>query len=149
MKKILIAVVIILGMSVGLTMPVMAEPAASGGTSSSTSSGGTSSGGNASGSDCVSTSIIGGGQYCDDGSGGGIIHTLEIAIDVLTFGIGTAAILGIVVSGVQYITAADNAGQMQKAKTRIFHIVLGLVIYAVFWGILQFLLPGGLFGDGS
>lgn len=141
MKRFLVILAIILGVSVGLTMPVMAEPEA--GDASSTSE--TSDGGK-----CVSTSILGeGGQYCDDGSGSGIVMVLGIVVNVLTFGIGVAATVGLVLAGIQYLTAGDNAGQVQKAKARIFHIVIGLAIYAMFWGALQFLLPGGLFGDGS
>lgn len=100
---------------------------------------------------CVSTSILGeGGQYCDtSGDGAGVFHVLGIVLNVLTFGIGIAATVGIVISGIQYATAGDNSSRVQAAKNRILQIVIGLAIYAVFWGILQFLLPGGLFGDGS
>ncbi len=118
------------------------------GNGSGSGSGNGASGGSTgtSGKKCVSTSILGGGEYCDDGSGKGIVYILGIAVDILTFGIGVAATIGLVVSGIQYLTAGDNVGQIQKARMRIFQIVIGLAIYAVFWGILQFLLPGGLFG---
>jgi len=100
---------------------------------------------------CVKTSILGsGGEYCDEeGKGSGIFYILGLVLNVLTYGVALAATLGIVISGIQYTTAGDNSGQVQKAKNRIVQIVIGLVIYAVFWGLLQFLLPGGLFGDGS
>ena len=53
--------------------------------------------------------------------------------------------LGIVISGVQYLTARDNEAQMTKAKSRLINIVIGLAIYAVMWGFLQWILPGGIF----
>lgn len=167
MKKILVAIMMVLGMGMIMAVPSYAEGAGStdpgSGNSSNSSSGNSNSNSNSnngnnsnSGSsnsndkNCVSTSILGeNGEYCDDGEGSGIVMVLGIVVDVLTFGIGVAATIGLVLSGVQYLTAGDNAGQIQKAKTRIFHIVIGLVIYAVFFGIIQFLLPGGLFGDGS
>lgn|SRR5574344_1387500 len=76
-----------------------------------------------------------------------IFDILAIALNILTYGIGAAATLGIVISSIQYITARDNAGQVEKAKNRIFQIVIGIAIYAVFWGVLNFLLPGGLFAQ--
>lgn len=135
MKKILAIVMMILGIGAIATVPAYAEEVPEG---------------------CVSSSILsnkeinGKKYYCDDsGDGSGVVYILGIVVNVLTFGIGVAATVGLVLSGIQYLTAGDNVGQIQKAKTRIFHIVIGLAIYAVFWGILQFLLPGGLFGDGS
>ena len=104
---------------------------------------------------CVPASIlsnetIGGKKYyCDKGNGEGVVYVLGIVVNVLTFGVGTAATVGLVISGIQYIMAGGDVGRLQRAKMRIFHIVIGLAIYAVFWGILQFLLPGGLFGGES
>ena len=104
--------------------------------------------------DGVKTSILGneddGKCYRDkDGKGDGIFEILSLVIDVMTFGIVIAATVGLVIAGIQYATGGDNPAQLKAAKTRIFQIVLGLAIYAVFWGVLKFLLPGGLFGDGS
>lgn len=105
---------------------------------------------------CVSSSVFsnkeinGKKYYCDETEeGDGVFYILGIVINILTFGIGTAAVVGIALSAVQYLTAGDNVGQIQKAKLRITHIVIGLAAYAVFWGVLQFLLPGGLFGNGK
>lgn len=139
MKKIFTTILMILGMTVAptlATMPVYAEEAVP--------------------ENCVSSSVLsnktinGKRYYCDDsGDGAGVFHVLGIVLNVLTFGIGIAATVGIVISGIQYATAGDNSSRVQAAKNRILQIVIGLAIYAVFWGILQFLLPGGLFGDGS
>lgn len=83
---------------------------------------------------------------CGSGSGGeGIFCLLNIALTVLTWGVGIAGTLGIVISGVQYLTARDSAEQMTKAKNRLINIVIGLVVYAVMWGFLNWLIPGGLF----
>ena len=45
------------------------------------------------------------------------------------------------------MTAKDNAGQMAAAKTRLIAIGIGLATYAVIWAFLQWLLPGGIFGE--
>ncbi|MBR5621536.1 hypothetical protein IKW75_03610 [Candidatus Saccharibacteria bacterium] len=98
--------------------------------------------------DCggVETSVI----DCDDGAeeqGGGIFAILLIVLNVLTFGIGIAGTLGIIIAGIMYLTARDDQGQMVKAKNMLINIVLGLVAYAVMWAFLQWLLPGGIIGN--
>ncbi len=100
------------------------------------------------GGDCagVDTAII----KCNSGSGGGaLFEVLSIILNVVTYGVGAAAIIGVIITGYQYMTARDNSAQVAKAKNRLLQIVIGLVIWVFFWGILQFLLPGGLFGNGS
>lgn len=92
----------------------------------------------------VETSVI----DCDDGgdNGGGIFAILLIVLNVLTFGIGIAGTLGIIIAGIMYLTARDDQGQMVKAKNMLINIVIGLVAYAVMWAFLQWLLPGGIIG---
>jgi len=36
---------------------------------------------------------------------------------------------------------------MAAAKTRLVAIIIGLAVYAVMWAFLQWLLPGGIFGN--
>ncbi len=74
----------------------------------------------------------------------GIFCILNIALQILTYGVGIVGTLGIVISGIMYLTARDNEQQMTKAKSRIINIIIGLVIYAMMWGLLQWLLPGGI-----
>lgn len=96
--------------------------------------------------DCggVDTSVI----NCDDSGeeGGGIFAILLIVLNVLTFGVGIAGTLGIVIAGIMYLTARDDQGQLVKAKNMLINIVIGLVAYAVMWAFLQWLLPGGIIG---
>lgn len=95
---------------------------------------------------CPPTAII---QVSGCGNGEAIFNLLGIALNIATFGVAAAAIVGIVISGYQYMSARDNAGQVAKAKNRILQVIIGLFIWALFWGVLQFLLPGGLFSNGT
>ena len=96
----------------------------------------------------VKTSIIGGGGcYTDDGKGGGVYEILLIILNILTAGVGVLGVLGLVISGVTYLTARDNEQQVAKAKSRILQIVIGLAIFAVLYVGLQWLIPGGIFGN--
>lgn len=135
MKKILgvLATIMMMGMMFGVSTPVFADECPDG---------------------YVQTSILGekmGNVRCMEvgGEGEGIFSILNIVLTVMTFGVGILATIGFVISGYQYITAKDDASKVQKAKDRILQIVIGLAVYAVMWGLLQFLLPGGLFGNGN
>lgn len=87
---------------------------------------------------CVKTAIIGsGGCYS-----GGIWGILGIAIDVLTIGIGAAAVIGIIISGIQYATASGDPAAITKAKKRLIEILLGLIVYGLFYGLMRWLVPG-------
>ena len=96
--------------------------------------------------DGVKTSILN-VSGCNDGTA--IFEILSIALNVMTFGVGAGAVLGFLISGYQYMSARDNSAVVAKAKNRMLQIVIGLVIWAVFWGVLQFILPGGIFANGS
>ncbi len=94
----------------------------------------------------VETSIL----DCEDSSdGSALFHILAIALSIVTYGVGAVGVVGVMIVGFQYMSARDNPAQVAKAKNRLLQIVIGLAIWVVFWGVLQFLLPGGLFGDGS
>ena len=99
---------------------------------------------------CVETMIIGGGKFCDDGTGDGTFTILNIGLTVLTFGVGIAATGGLIWAGIKYATSGTNVEQATKARRRIFEIALGLVAYAVLYTGLQWLVPGGTgFSSGT
>lgn len=75
---------------------------------------------------------------CDQGIEG----VLQLIINIMTAGIAILATIGIVVSGVQYLTAGGNEEQVKKSKRRLFEIIIGLVAYAIVASILSWLLPG-------
>lgn len=92
----------------------------------------------------VYTNFFGGCVSADNSS---VFMVLNVILQVLTWGIGIAGTVGIVITGFQYMTARDDVTQMTKAKNRLIQIVIGLAIYAVMWAFLQWLLPGGVFGS--
>lgn len=81
------------------------------------------------------------GSQASHDNGAGVICILNNAIDILTAGIGILAVLAIVLVGIQYITSGGNEAKMATAKKRIVEVVIGLLIYAVFWAIIKFLVP--------
>lgn len=93
----------------------------------------------------VNTAII----SCSSGDHNALFDVLGIGLQIITYGVGSAAVIGVIIAAYQYITARDNPQKVAVAKNRLLQIIIGLVIWVMIWAILQFLLPGGLFADGS
>lgn len=85
------------------------------------------------------------GTIKENGKGCGIFGTIAYIIDVLTFGVSIVATISIVYSGIIILTAKGSPDRVTKAKRRLMEIVIGLALYAAFYAILGFLLPGGQF----
>lgn len=71
-----------------------------------------------------------------------ITCVLKLVVTILSIGVGILGVIGISVSGIQYLTAGGSEEKTRKAKRRIYEIVIGLALYAVLYFALQWLLPG-------
>lgn len=121
----------------------------SSGSSSSSSSSGSSSGASgsssSSGEKCIKLAIIKiKGKDCIENSEEAIFEILGMILNIFTFGVGIAATGGFIFCGYQYITSKNEPAVIVKIKTRMLNIVIGLIIYFMFWGLIGLLLPGGL-----
>lgn len=83
------------------------------------------------------------GNLKDDGKGCGVYTILNLVIDILSMGVGILGVIGVIVVGIQYLTAGGNEQQTTKSKRRMAEIVIGLVAFAVLYAFTQWLLPGG------
>ena len=77
----------------------------------------------------------------DDHAGGGIKCVIRLVIDIVSILIGIVGVIGIVIVGIQYLTAGGNEEQTRKAKRRLFEIVVGIALYALAYALLNWLLP--------
>jgi len=94
----------------------------------------------------VTTSII----SCEETGGSkveesGIWGILLVAINILTAGIGVAAVGGIVYGSVMYTSAGGSPDQVKQARMIITNTIIGIATYALMFSFLNFLIPGGLF----
>ena len=89
------------------------------------------------------------GTLEDDCHGTIMLKMVIIIANFLLGGIVLAGTIGIIVSGIQIITARDNAGQLTKAKQRLIDIVIGLVAFSFMYVILNFVIPGGVTLDSE
>ncbi|MDX2776382.1 hypothetical protein PV379_03385 [Streptomyces caniscabiei] len=98
----------------------------------------------------VKTSIIG-GDICGDAKTEGeaqdsaIWAILLLVLNILTAGVGIAAVGGIVYGSIMYSSAGDSQDQTRKAMDIIKNTVIGLIAYGLMYLVLNFLIPGGIF----
>lgn len=74
----------------------------------------------------------------------GIIRLVVNVTNFLSAIAGIALVASLMISGYLYMTARDNAGQIEKAKSRIIQTLLALVLFIFMYALLNFLIPGGL-----
>lgn len=91
--------------------------------------------------DTVDAAILKGCAGKEGGHGESITCVLELVVDIMTIGIGILGVIGISITGIQYLTAGGSEEKTRKAKRRMFEIVIGLVAYVLIYAILKWLLP--------
>ncbi len=74
-----------------------------------------------------------------------IFQVLFFIVNVVALGVGMAAIGGVIYGAILYTSAGDNGEQTKKGITVVVNAVLGVVLFAFMYAILNFLVPGGLF----
>jgi hypothetical protein len=100
--------------------------------------------------DCggVATSII----SCDQKAGGtkaedtGAWGIVTFVIKILTGGIGVLAIAGIIYGAILYVTSEGSPEGVKKAIEVFRNVVIGIIAYALMFAVLNFIIPGGIFG---
>lgn len=75
-----------------------------------------------------------------------IIHDLQQIINFLSAGVGIVVIGVIILGGIQYSIAGDNAQAISAARQRIFNGLIALVAFIFTFAFLNWLIPGGAFG---
>lgn len=82
---------------------------------------------------------------CGDENGSCIMNDIQIAINVLSIGIGLIIAGSIAFAGLQYMTARDNPQAVSAAKNRIINSVIALIAFVFIYAFLQWVVPGGIF----
>lgn len=83
---------------------------------------------------------------CVGGKENPIYEYVKVVIRFLAASVGLIAVFILIVSGLQYITAQGNSDQIRSAKNRLTNVIIGLVLYIMSYGILEWLIPGKIFG---
>ena len=80
------------------------------------------------------------GQQANNGKNNPIINIIKQAITIISFVIGIAAVIGIVVSGVRIIVAGGDSQAVASARTGLIYSLVGLAVAAVAQAIVAFVL---------
>ena len=56
---------------------------------------------------------------------------------------GLIAVISIILGGIQYSASEGDPQKASKAKNRIVNTIFAIFAYALLYGFLQFLVPGG------
>ena len=75
-------------------------------------------------------------------SEGAVYKLMNLFAYVMTAGIGVLSMAGIIWVGFVYMTAADNAEKTRLAKKRLLEIVVGLLLWGVFFALIRWFLMG-------
>jgi hypothetical protein len=74
-----------------------------------------------------------------------IVNDINLVINFLGALAGVVIVGAIIVGGIRYMTAGDNAQAVGAAKQRIINALIALFAYLLAFGFLQWLVPGGVF----
>jgi len=83
---------------------------------------------------------------CYGNAGGNIQNAVTVALNAIIGALGIVAVIFIVVGGVNYMTSAGDAGKVEKAKKTILYAAIGLIICALSFAIVNFII-GGILGQ--
>ncbi|HET7060359.1 MAG TPA: hypothetical protein VFH99_03540 [Candidatus Saccharimonadales bacterium] len=69
-----------------------------------------------------------------------IIKIIKAAIEVLSFIIGAAAVIGIVVSGIRMMTAGGNSESVASARSGLIYSLIGIAVVVLAQVLVAFVL---------
>jgi amino acid transporter len=104
--------------------------------------------------DCggVKTSIINCSQPGGDKDKGtkdvqktGVWGLLIFILNIMTGGVGIAAVGGMVYAAILYASSSDSAEQVKRAKDIMRNIAIGIIAYVLMYVLINFIVPGGVF----
>ncbi|QQS21084.1 MAG: hypothetical protein IPL87_00920 [Candidatus Moraniibacteriota bacterium] len=67
----------------------------------------------------------------------GIYEIVAATMDWLLAILGFIAIIGFVIAGIMYLTAAGNDGQIKNAKQAMFYSIVGVIVALVGYVVIQ------------
>lgn len=125
MKKLLLTLTLLLGLTAFSPVIAAAQPAPT--TSPSRAA------------VCEGVGLTGG--TCDDPTSGPTVDsTVKLAVDVLSIIVGIAAVIMIIIGGFKYIISSGDSSNITSAKNTILYAIIGLVIVALAQIIVTYVL---------
>ncbi|MBC7764470.1 hypothetical protein H7Y29_02020 [Microbacteriaceae bacterium] len=92
-------------------------------------------------------------NICDAAKTGGtdtkktaVFILLIWVLNILTAGVGIAAVGALIYAGILYASAGGGSEQIVKSKKIITDTVIGIITYALMFLVINWLVPGGVIG---
>ena len=73
-----------------------------------------------------------------DASVNPVVHVIDIAVNILALAAGIGAVIMIMIAGFHLATSSGNPEKITKARSRIASAAIGLVVIALSWTIIHF-----------
>lgn len=80
----------------------------------------------------------GAGGCIEDPSAPGVSSTIHTVVTILSFLVGAASIVMIIIGGFRYITSGGDSAKVGNAKNTILYALVGLIVVALAQVIVQF-----------
>ena len=64
-----------------------------------------------------------------------------MVLDIFSGGIIVTGTIGIIISGVMWMSAMDNASQIEAARRRIVSITIGIALFVLMDALIGLILP--------
>lgn len=87
-------------------------------------------------------------SWCN-GSGGEetITNLLWFVVNLMVAGVAVLALVGLVYGAILYTTAGGSQEKVRKAMEVFRNVAIGVLVFAVMWVVLQWLIPTGVETD--
>lgn len=79
-----------------------------------------------------------GSSGCSSSADGTVESIIETVVNILSFVVGVAAVIMVIIGGFKYITSGGDSNSISSAKNTIQYAIIGLVLVALAQGIVQF-----------
>ena len=90
---------------------------------------------------CEGVGLAGGSCDPDASQSGPTVNsTVKLAVNILSFIVGVASVIMIMIGGFKYVISSGDSGNVQGAKNTILYAVIGLIVVALAQVIVRFVL---------
>lgn len=93
----------------------------------------------------INTLAVIGIEPLEQDNGGDFSHQVTTILSWIVGLLGIVAVVVIIMGGVSYMTSAGDAGKVKKAKDTILYGIIGLIVAALAFAIVNWVI-GGLNG---
>lgn len=90
---------------------------------------------------CKGFEVAGGTANCAEPADGPSVNsTIKLVVSILSFIVGVAAVIMIIIGGFKYITSSGDSNNIASAKNTILYAIIGLVVAVLAQVLVRFII---------